>query len=217
MNRQLWLAVMAASLGASAHAAPINEASAPFTGTVIDFNAFDGLITAGPVDLGQGITLTSTPWAEVGANARALGTNGTWTVLGDGVNRDGNFLATSFVSPRGELGFSFAAPVQQVGAFFNQFQVAGVTNRLTLLAYDAHGNVLETQTVSLDTDEFGYDEGRFLGFQRATADIHGFAVADGTFVMDNLTVSAVPEPQALALLLAGAGVSWLGARRRRAH
>ena len=51
----------------------------------------------------------------------------------------------------------------------------------------------------------------------ASADIHGFAVADGTFVMDNLTVSAVPEPQALALLLAGAGVSWLGARRRRTH
>lgn len=215
MKRQLGMAVLAATLGASVQATPIDNASAPFAGTVIDFNQFDGLITSGPLSLGHGITLTSTPNVEVGANAQALGTNGTWTVLGDGINRDGTFLATRFVSPRGELGFSFAAPVQRVGAFFNQNQLAGITNRLTLLAYDADGNVLETQTVSIDTDEFGYDEGRFLGFQRASADIHGFAVADGTFVMDNLTVSAVPEPQALALLMAGVGVTWVAARRRR--
>jgi hypothetical protein len=209
------LAVSALSLVmGTAHAAAINEATAPFAGTVIDFNDFDGLHTTGPVDLGHGVTLTSTPVVEVGAIERALGTNGTWTLIGDGVNRDGGFLATEFVSSRGEFGFTFSNPVSSVGAFFNQFQSAGVTNRLTLLAYDAQGNVLETQTVHIDTDEFGYDEGRFLGFQRASADIHGFAVADGTMVMDNLTISSVPEPQSLALVLAGVGVTMLARRRR---
>lgn len=211
--------LMAASV--SAQAASINAASATFAGTVIDFNNFDGLETSGPLDLGFGVTMTSTPVVEVGASERALGTNGTWTVLGDGVNRGQNteiadrFVATEFINGRGEFGFTFAAPVSQVGAFVNQFQVEGVPNTIQVLAYDQFFNVLESFTVSIDTDEFGYDEGRFIGFERATADIYGFGFANGSFVVDNLTIGAVPEASTWAMLVAGLGLMGTMARRRR--
>jgi len=184
-------------------------------GSASNFDTFEGLETFGPLDLGNGITLTSTPVVEVGAYERALGTNGTWTTIGDGVNRGGNFVATEFVAGRGEFGFTFANPVQSVGAFVNQFQNAGVNNSLLVIAYDQYNNVLESVNVSIDTDEFGYDEGKFVGFTRASADIYGFGIADGTVVLDNLTVSAVPEPQSTALMLAGLCVAASVARRRR--
>jgi len=55
----------------------------------------------------------------------------------------------------------------------------------------------------------------FLGFSRPTADIYGFGVANGSFVLDDLTYSMqpVPEPAALAMLLGGLGL--IAARRRR--
>lgn len=199
----------------TAQAASIVAPSATFSGTVITFDEFEGLETSGPLDLGHGVTLTSTPVVEVGAYERALGTNGTWTTIGLSGERGGNFVATEFVRGRGEFGFDFATPMQQVGAYVNQFQTAGVPNSLQVIAYDQQYNVLESFTVSIDTDEFGYDEGMFVGFSRATADIYGFGIANGTVVLDNLTVSAVPEPESVALALAGLCVAASLARRRR--
>lgn len=216
MKAKLIASAVMALAALSAQAASIVAPSATFTGTVIDFDNFEGLQTAGPLDLGHGITLTSTPVVEVGAYERALGTNGAWTTLGDGVNRGGNFVATEFVTGRGEFGFSFATPVSSVGAFVNQFQTANVPNSMLVIAYDQYNNVLESFRVSVDTDEFGYDEGKFVGFMREAADIYGFGIADGTFVVDNLTVSAVPEAGTVMLGLAGLGVliGRKGMRRR---
>jgi hypothetical protein len=57
--------------------------------------------------------------------------------------------------------------------------------------------------------------GSFFGIQRASADIYGFGVADGSFVMDNLTYTApVPEPSTCALVVAGLCViGWSVGRR----
>jgi hypothetical protein len=186
-------ALLAASV--SAQAAPVIADSATFTGDVITFNEFDGLTVGSSLDLGD---------------------NGLWSSIGN-ANRDGNFLASTFTSNRGEIGFSFANPVSSVGAFVNQYQFSGSTaNSLLVVAYDVHGYVLESFRVTIDTDAFGYDEGKFLGFQRATADIYGFGFVDGSVVIDNVVTSAVPEPATWGLMLAGLGVAGFVARRRRA-
>jgi PEP-CTERM motif len=211
------------TLSVNANAASIQAPSSTFAGTVIDFNDFDGyilpqieggsLITS--LNLGSGVTLTTTPFSVVGQNAFDLDQNGLWTVIGNS-NRDGNFISTSFLLNNGAINFSFDTPMQKVGIFANQSQSIGNNNSLQVLAYDINGNVLETFTVSIDTDVDSYDEGKFIGFERSTADIYGFSLANGSFVVDNLTITAIPEPETYAMFLAGLGFMGIAARRRKA-
>ena len=215
MTSKLFAAAALVAASLSAHAASITAPSATFSGNVITFNEFDGLTVGSTLDLGKGVTLSTTANAIVGQYAQDLGDNGLWSSVGN-ANRDGNFLASAFTTSRGEIGFSFANPVSSVGAFVNQFQASGKTNNsLLVVAYDIDGYVLESFSVHIDTDAFGYDEGKFLGFKRATADIYGFGFANGSFVVDNLTIGAVPEASTWAMLVAGLGLMGTMARRRR--
>lgn len=217
--------IVAALMAASsvAQAASIQAPSATFTGTVIDFNFDDNylatlpsLLIEGPLDLGNGVTLYSDKFAEIGANVRDLQDNGLWSVVGNS-NRDGYFIASSFSRSVGSIDFQFATPMQQVGIFVNQYQALGQTNNaFQVLAYDINGNVLESFTATVDTAWDGYDEGMFVGFNRASADIYSFSISDGSFVIDNLTISAVPEADSYAMLLAGLGLVGAAVRRRQA-
>lgn len=217
-------AAAAGSAAADTIASDTNTITNPIA--VASFNGFDGLVSTGPVDVGDvpgQIIFSSVPVAVVGAFAQDLGDNGLWGARGtpdSGLVQtptgSGNFLSSAFVGGRGEVGFSFTMPVSSVGAFFNQFQTEGVANSMLLIAYDQAGNVLESFSYSVDTAWDGYNEGKFLGFTRTSADIYGFGIADGTFVMDDLTVAAVPEPGTWALMLAGLSVAGrLGRRGKR--
>lgn len=211
------------AISTAAQANQIEASSATFSGTVIDFNyddnylaTLDALEITGPFDLGNGVTLVSTPFIEIGAFNSDLEDNGLWSTVGNG-NRDGYFLATSFLFNNGAVNFSFDTPMQQVGIFANQFQAFDTTdNSLQVLAYDMNGNVLDTFTTNIDTPWDSYDEGMFIGFQRQSADIYGFGLANGSFVMDNLTISPVPEANTWALMMAGFGILGGIALRRRA-
>jgi hypothetical protein len=228
MNFKIVYRVAAAAamlaVGSGAHAASIISNTSTFSGDVIDFNNFDNLVTIGPLDVGAGagddVLFSSAQFARVGADNQDLQDNGLWGArFAPTPTGDGNFVASEFVARRGELGFTFATPVSSVGAFINQFQAPGMTtNSMRLIAYDQYGNDIESFSYTVNTDALGYNEGMFLGFQRATADIYGFGIADGTFVMDNLTYTApVPEPGTWALMFAGLGVlvSTVGRRRGR--
>jgi len=230
MTLKTCVAIAACVLAGGAQAASIvsdtNSLANGPGATLITFNDFDGLLTAGPLDLlptPGAVVFTSAPFSVVGQYAQDLDQNGLWGARGTPASGliqtptgSGNFLSSSFVATRGELGFTFATPVQAVGAFFNQFQTAAGSNALTLLVYDASGNTLESFSFSVDTSALGYNEGKFLGFQRASADIYGFGIADGTFVLDDLTLAPVPEPESYALLIGGLGiVGWVARRRTR--
>ncbi len=220
----LLLAAAAGSAAADQIVADTNTIANPTA--IVTFNQFDGLWTTGAVDVGPvagQIIFSSVPFATVGAFAQDLVENGLWGARGtpdSGLvstpTGDGNFLSSAFVGGRGEVGFSFTTPVSSVGAFFNQYQVEGVANSMLLIAYDNAGNILESFTYSVDTAFDSYNEGKFLGFSRPTADIYGFGIADGTFVLDNLTVAAIPEPGTTALMFAGLGlVGWMARRQAR--
>lgn len=233
-NKPLHALALAASLLAAGTAQAASTAVAPFSPfmitepgvidgstSTITFNGWDNLLTTGPIDVGAevgaSVIFTSVPNARLGADEQDLSNNGLWGARFEPTpTGDGNFLASAFIATRGEFGFTFGTAVSAVGAYVNQFQTAGVNNALTFLAYDQAGNIIDLFSYRVDTDPLGYNEGQFLGFQHASADIYGFGIADGTFVLDNLTFTAapVPEPGTVGLMLAGLGLLGVAMRRR---
>ncbi len=200
-------ALMAASLSAQA-ALVTSPGSLPGGTSLIDFQAFDGQLTTGPLALASGVTFTGDAGSEVGAFIRDLNENGLW---GAG-NR---FAATGFF---GELRFSFNGQVTQgVGALVNHFaDTSGLPFAVVISAYGLNSEIIETYTFTVDTPFDSYNQGQFLGILRPTADIAAVSFKGIGVVVDDLRYTApVPEPEALALMLAGLGVVGLLARRRQ--
>ena len=76
-------AALAAAATLPAHALLVTDASA-IAGptTVVDFEAFDGLLTSGPEPVGPGVVFSGDTGAELGATVRDLGDNGLWGANG---------------------------------------------------------------------------------------------------------------------------------------
>lgn len=223
------LGALALALAASgvANASSIVSNSATFAPTteLITFDGYDGLVVDGstPVYLdSDGDVLFTASNAMLGQNAQDLEGNGLWGARFSDTSTtgEGNFLAG--YAP---LMFNFGAdgPQAQVGAYFNLSQVLEGTkvNELTLTAYGENMDVLETFSILVDTNVDNYNEGLFLGFGRASADIYNFGISasnGATIVMDNLslTTAPVPEPETYAMLLAGLAAIGAAVRRRKA-
>jgi hypothetical protein len=218
---RLALVATLAAAGA-AHAASIVSPTATFApSTLINFDGYDGLqLPAGMPELLDGNTFfVADVTATLGANEQELAGNGLWGARFDTTpTGSGNF-----VSSTGPVlfGFLLSGPQAQVGAHFNLSQpLEGAKDAtLTLTAYSAANQVLESFSYQVGTSGDSYNEGMFLGFSRANADIYSFGVtvsAGQSLVLDNLHLSAapVPEPATLGMLAAGLAVVGGVARRR---
>ena len=210
MKLQFIAAAVIAACTLPAQASLINSAGSLLNpSNTVDFEAFDGLVTDGPVSIAPGVTFTANIDAELGAYIRDLNENGVWGL--------GNHFAAA--GSAGMLTFAFADLQSGVGAFVNHFRdVNG--GSITVAAFDSSDTLLEEYTWDLSTDVYSYNEGAFTGISRNVADIRSVVFSGMGAVADNLTyTSAVPEPAGLALSLCGlsALVGSRLTRRRQSH
>jgi hypothetical protein len=192
-----------------AHAALTNDANAIGAPVqIVDFEAFDGMITTGPESVAPGVTFTGDQGSVLGAFIADLGDNGLW-------GAGNHFAATDFI---GELRFSFDGGLasRSAGALVNHFAVSPLPFAVVVSAYGDNNQIIETHTVMVDTAADSLNEGLFLGIVREQADIRSISFKGNAVVLDNLTFTTpVPEPSTYAMLLAGLAAVGFVARRRR--
>jgi MYXO-CTERM domain-containing protein len=229
MFKQKTLALVAATLmgllaQGAAQAASVESDAGFAAAKRVTFNSLEGLFLPDPVEVGlvetgSSVMLTSGLSTELGAFQRDLGENGLWGARGnltsglvDTPTGNGNFVATASEGLR----FDFNQGVDGIGAYLNQYRAEDAVNSITLSAYGQNGALLESFSYSISTAYDSYNEGKFLGFVRAQADIYGFSVAGSNVSLDELSFATpVPEPQSAALLLGGLGLLLAWAQRRR--
>lgn len=177
--------------------------------TVVDFEAFDGLLTSGPVSVAPGVVFTGDSGAELGANLRDLGDNGIWGV--------GHLFAAGGVA--GELRFTFTDGLSSgAGAFVSHYANTLLPFPLVVevSAYGNNNQIIETHSVTVAASATDYNAGQFLGIARGQADIRSISFKGLGVVADDLVLTTpVPEPTTWALMLAGLGTVGLVGRRSR--
>ena len=177
---------------------------------VADFENFDGLLTSGPEVIIPGVLFTGDSGAELGANNRDLGDNGSWGAIG-------NFAAGGIA---GELRFTFTDGLSSgAGAFVSHYANAVLPFNLTVevSAYGDNNQIIETHSFTVAKTIDDYNAGQFLGITRGQADIRSIGFKGVGVVADNLVLTTpVPEPTTYLLMLSGLGVLGFVARRRTA-
>ncbi len=204
-TRKLASALMGAGLLASASMAQALLITSPFSGpqTVVTFDNFLGLETSGPVSVGPGVMFSGSP-STLGADIADLGNNGLW-----GAGKIFAGLGTSTSFGPGQMTFAFSSATSAVGAFVNVFAPTG---SFTLSAFGESGDLLESYLIGVDTPG-GFNEGRFVGIQRAM-DIRSVSFSGTGVVLDDLTV-AIPLPAGAWLLFGGLAMLGAAGRRKR--
>ena len=205
MKLQFIAAAVIAACALPAQASLINSAGSLLNPTsVLDFESYDGLITAGPEVVSTGVTFSGDVDAELGATIRDLSENGIWGV--------GNHFAAA--GSNGQITFTFDSLQSGVGAFVNHFR--DISGSVTVSAYDSSSALLETYSLALSTDVYSYNDSAFLGISRNVADIRSVTFSGVGAVADNLTyTTAVPEPTSYLLAICGLGLLAGVAHRRK--
>lgn len=204
-------AALAAAATLPAHALLVTDAGA-IAGptTVVDFEAFDGLLTSGPETVAPGVVFSGDSAAELGANNRDLGDNGLWGANG--------YFAAGGVT--GELRFTFSSGLSSgAGAFVSHYANTTLPFALAVevSAYGDNNQIIETHNYSVAATSNDYNAGQFLGITRGQADIRSISFKGVGVVADNLVLTTpVPEASTWAMMLAGLlAVGFVGVRQRK--
>jgi hypothetical protein len=232
-SRFLFIVLLALTGLGIAHASLISDTSAIANPQVVDFNQFITLIqTLGPVDVGQGVTLSGDcsdcTWFGLGQQTVSMGGdagNGNWDGSSPGTNGEqrGGFIQVN--GTFAEIYFAFNQPVSSAAILFNQ----NATSTMDIYALGQFGNVLESWTVA-PSDLSGLDAaskinvGTWAGIDRGQNDMYTFVVSGSRGLgLDNLTFNGTgsganltdaPEPASAALVGCGALLLALGIKRR---
>lgn len=203
-----------------AHASLIQDPASITGPQVVTFDQFTGLFrTLGPVDVGQGVTLTGTcqhcSGFDIGWQAVSFGGdngNGEWTSFQPGTNdaERGGFIVMN--GTQADFTFTFDQPVDAAAFLFNH----GGNQSVVVSALDQQGNTLESwtaDTLNLKNVSSGFktNVGAWAGVSRPQNDIYSFVIADGGgMAVDDLTfsraaaaTSETPEPASLGLAACG--------------
>jgi len=129
--------------------------------------------------------------------------NGVYVLAAPGTHfLDNRFGGADFI-------FDLAAPVNYFG-----MQIGAANSPQTLSAYDSLNNFLGSVSIPNQVNDLPYPYTGFYALSFAGIDRVTLTGSDGDWVVvDNVT--AVPEPETYAMLLAGLGLLGFMARRRK--
>jgi len=159
--------------------------------TVIDFSTQPTVSNApGPIQIGDAVgmdvTVDGNPNTGFYTNFDGWGLcdNGSW-------GSPQTYISANDARP-GTIRVAFNdGPVSAVGGFMNHAPCDSAT--LTISAYDAGMNLLETYDITADAvTPGGYNAGVFRGISRNAADIAYFEIFGGVPVLDDVTFNANP-------------------------
>ena len=171
---------------------------------VIDFSAFGPgyTYTSGPVNLGSGVTWSSTT-SESGIGS------GTYVLL-SGANSNGvwdsNLHDVNLGGFPGTMTLTFSAPVSAVGAFMN-YAPCAVCADVTIDAFDGSTSLgsFDINLLAPISTPGGVDQGAFRGISVDSPEITSFTVSNSAVIFTDLTFGSAapipaPEPETIVLL-----------------